>query len=156
MDRMTKRAGPAVTYTGQHAQYPDTGDVTAEMSYAAIRDVMLRLAKYEDTGLTPEQIDEMKSWVDKIVAARDAGGLLVLPCAIGTPVYTHDTVCSGRKSLSINCKYGQDCRRNPHIKCPIRVVKRPFTLPMYKNLGKTFWLTEEEAEAAIPASRRQP
>lgn len=123
-----------------------------------------RLAEYEDTGLTPAQVSRMKTdyhralslakEAHKLLLAKADDRLLVLPCAIGTPVYTHDTVCSGQRSLSINCKYGRDCQRNPHIKCPIRVVKRPFALLMYKNLGKTFWMTPEEAEAAIPASRR--
>lgn len=156
MERLTKRAGPAVTYTGQHARYPDAGDVTAEMSCAAIRDVMLHLAKYEDTGLTPEKIDEMKSWVDKIVAARDEGRLRVLPVAVGTPVYIHEPICSEGKRLTYKgCKYGQDCTHMWGLECPLRVVKRPFSERMRGRLGETFWLTEEDAEAAIPADRRQ-
>lgn len=56
MERITKRAGATtVIYDGEHRQY-DGGDIAAEMSTAGIRDALCRLAAYEDTGLTPEEI----------------------------------------------------------------------------------------------------
>lgn len=50
MDRLTARKGNVVTYIGQHARYPITGDTPAEMSTAARREVLKRLEEYEITG----------------------------------------------------------------------------------------------------------
>ena len=55
MERLTERQGRMITYTGQYTKMPGI-DCASSMRVAAIRDVMERLAEYEDTGLTPEQI----------------------------------------------------------------------------------------------------
>jgi hypothetical protein len=55
MERLTERQGRMITYTGRHTKMPGV-DCASSMRVAAIRDVMERLAEYEDTGLTPEQI----------------------------------------------------------------------------------------------------
>ena len=57
MERLTARAGAQITYTGKHTKLPGMENAGC-MRVAAIRDVMERLADYEDTGLTPEQIKE--------------------------------------------------------------------------------------------------
>ena len=54
MERLTERDGPAVQYIGKHAQLG--ADYPSTMRVAAVRDVLSRLAAYEDTGLDPEQI----------------------------------------------------------------------------------------------------
>lgn len=56
--RLTERNGAAVMYTGKHTKMPGL-DTAGTMKVAAQRDVMARLADYEDTGLTPEQIVEL-------------------------------------------------------------------------------------------------
>lgn len=61
MERLTKRAYDTVVYIGPETQYPTTGDIPAEMSTAATRAAMRRLAEYEDTGLTPAQITTLAS-----------------------------------------------------------------------------------------------
>lgn len=110
-----------------------------------------RLAEYEDTGLSPVTVNALNSLATLAKEHR----LLVLPCAIGTPVFVHEILCqAGMRLTYANCKYGQDCDRNDFIKCPLRVVKRPFTLKMRDGLGVKFWLTQEEAEAAIPEDQR--
>lgn len=55
MERLTKRINGVVTYIGKENSY-DTGQIAAEMNTAARREILGRLADYEDTGLTPEQI----------------------------------------------------------------------------------------------------
>lgn len=55
MERLTERNGAQVTYIGKHSKLPGL-DCAGTMKVAAQRDVMARLAEYEDTGLTPEQI----------------------------------------------------------------------------------------------------
>lgn len=56
--RLTERRGDTVTYIGKHTRLPGM-DCAGTMRVAATRDVMERLAQYEDTGLTPEQIMEL-------------------------------------------------------------------------------------------------
>lgn len=56
--RLTERTGNAVAYVGRHTKMPGL-DVAGTMKVAAQREVMNRLAEYEDTGLSPEQITEL-------------------------------------------------------------------------------------------------
>lgn len=60
MERLTKVINACgktvVVYT--RGKYEDT--TTGEMRHEDIRNVMRRLSVYEDTGLTPEQIRELK------------------------------------------------------------------------------------------------
>lgn len=58
MDRLTQRSAAQVTYIGKHTRLPGL-EGAGSMRVAAQRDVMARLAEYEDTGLTPEQIMEL-------------------------------------------------------------------------------------------------
>lgn len=60
MERLTKTIitpqREVIVYT--KGKYEDT--IGAEMEYQDIRKVLKRLARYEDAGLTPEQVHEMK------------------------------------------------------------------------------------------------
>lgn len=58
MDRLTERTGNQVTYIGKHTRVPGL-ESAGSMRVAATRDVMQRLADYEDTGLSPEQIKNL-------------------------------------------------------------------------------------------------
>lgn len=58
MDRLTGRNGSIVTYNGKHTKLPGI-ECAASMRVPAVREVMQRLAEYEDTGLSPEQIKNM-------------------------------------------------------------------------------------------------
>jgi len=69
MERLTERVGEngrTVIYVGENKQY-EGGDIPCEISDAAKREVLKRLAAYED--------------------AEEQGRLLVLPCKVGDPVY---------------------------------------------------------------------
>lgn len=59
MDRLTARNGKQITYTGIYTKLPGL-DAAGSMRVAATRDVMQRLADYEDTGLTPDEIIKMQ------------------------------------------------------------------------------------------------
>lgn len=59
MERLTERNSAGVGYIGKHTQLPGL-ETASTMRVAAVRDVMQRLAEYEDTGLTPEQITRMR------------------------------------------------------------------------------------------------
>ena len=58
MERLTARDGETITYTGKHTKHPGL-DCASSMRVAAVRDVMQKLAEYEDTGLDPEQIKQI-------------------------------------------------------------------------------------------------
>lgn len=58
MQRLTERRGKTVGYIGRFTQVPGL-DCAGSMRVAAIREVMDRLAAYEDTGLEPEQIQNL-------------------------------------------------------------------------------------------------
>ena len=63
MERLTKQTKPVteVVYVGRYAQLRHIcGDTASTMRVSAVRDVLKRLAEYEDTGLTPEQITNPK------------------------------------------------------------------------------------------------
>lgn len=55
MQRLTERRGNTVGYIGRFTQVPGL-DCAGSMRVAAVREVMDRLAEYEETGLDPEQI----------------------------------------------------------------------------------------------------
>lgn len=136
------------------------------------------LYAYEETGLTPEEIEkmrgEMKTAYDEhsdpymleatgseaihiaeLLSAEANGRLIVLPCPIGTPVYVHRYLCSGlpRGQFNGDCMFAQDCPRHG-APCPEEVREEKFNLAMREGLGKWFWLTRDAAEAALPPERR--
>lgn len=172
MERLTKRCGiiSAVPVVFDLDFVFELDDHT----WRGLQKVFDRLADYEDTGMTPDEIHTMKNVIetrfikhmerkyghsaaeilDMYEAAKE-GRVMVLPCPIGTPVFVHEAVCTEGKRITFEgCKYSQDCIKSRSIKCPLRVVKRAFTVNMRKELGLTFWLTKKEAEDAIPADRR--
>ena len=56
MERLTRRINGVVVYVGAKNPY-STGQIPCEVEPAGVREMMDRLAAYEDTGLTPEEID---------------------------------------------------------------------------------------------------
>lgn len=57
-NRLTERTANGVAYIGKHTKMPGL-ECASSMRVAAVRDVMQRLAEYEDTGLDPEQIKQI-------------------------------------------------------------------------------------------------
>lgn len=89
-----------------------------------------KLAAYEDTGLTPEEIvhrlQNGKHWAD-IWRAEAEGRLLVLPCRVGTAVYR------------IEFNQHDGAWLEPHF----------FRLDDVERVGTTIFLTREEGDAAV-------
>ena len=65
MERLTKRINGVVVYVGAKNPY-STGQIPCEVEPAGVREMMDRLAAYEDTGLSPQACAE----------AREAGKVL--------------------------------------------------------------------------------
>ncbi len=127
-----------------------------------------RLAAYEDTGLTPEEIKELLhdttgplhrklgEWID----ADASGRLVVLPCKVGDTLWVTGrdnvpremeleapdirTVCTDEDNLCMSM-----CNRKPDGFCAYRLRNDG------ADIGKTVFLTREEAEAALEATRNE-
>lgn len=55
MERLTKRYNGVVTYIGASNEY-ETGQIACEVEPQGVRELLERLAAYEDTGLEPEEV----------------------------------------------------------------------------------------------------
>ena len=122
-----------------------------------------RLAAYEDTGLTPEMCANYKTFEDeaiskgvtfkRIVALMEAdkdGRLVVLPCKVGDTLYE----VTGRKTIS---EYRVKAIRVElfcvFIEWEIEkgFVWQSLSGITQNEIGKTVFLTREEAEKALEA-----
>lgn len=120
-----------------------------------------RLAAYEDTGLEPEEItDFMKRWersveiaglckkggIDHLLELKKAeqdGRLVVLPCKVGDTVYwLHNDVITECRVHRVQMN-----RTGLFICLKSKVSHGAFRVDIC--LGKTVFLTREEAETAL-------
>ena len=125
----------------------------------------LRLAAYEDTGLTPELVQEtaeLAIWVhenglDKIkewIMADDDGYLKVLPCKVGDRLYE----VTGRKTISV---YKVRAIRVELFGLFIEwdivegFVWQSLSGINAGEIGKTVFLTREEAKEVLEAMREE-
>lgn len=58
--RITARTPGGVAYTGPRTKFPGMNELNTagSLRVAAVREILDKLAAYEDTGLSPEQIME--------------------------------------------------------------------------------------------------
>lgn len=130
-----------------------------------------RLAAYEEAGLTPEEIDmdheaaeQLRRLcqncdldrLEKLAEAERAGRLVVLPCKVGDTLWVTGrdnvpremeleapdirTVCTDEDNLCMST-----CNRKPDGFCAYRLRNDG------ADIGKTVFLTREEAEKALEA-----
>mgnify|MGYP006972494008 CR=1 FL=1 len=128
----------------------------------------LRLAAYEDTGLTPENIAKAKDALEyaygnaeriiELAKADKDGRLVVLPCKVGDTVWVTGrdnvpremrlekpdirTVCADEDNLCM-----ATCNRKPDGFCAYRLRNDG------ADIGQTVFLTREEAEKALEGKR---
>lgn len=99
MERLTKRINGVATYIGKENSY-DTGQIPAELNVVARREILERLADYEDTGFSSKSYIELRKAEEGLAAggfsvfrmaelmrADKDGRLAMLPCKIGGTVY---------------------------------------------------------------------
>lgn len=120
--------------------------------------VVDRLAAYEETGLTPEEVaalqasnQELKKEALPILQAKVQDRLVIMPCGLGETVYANFAIRG-------------DYLREKDKPYPCEVVfiglsKEPFMHIQFKNgrvfpvkfceVGKTVFTTREAAEAAL-------
>lgn len=155
MDRLTERFS-----NGQAAVYGCGSNCKYDFKYCnnhledcpTINEIYERLAQYEEIGLTLEQllqVDEM--YADRcreIAGLERQGKLLKLPCAAGDTVYE---IIKTRETISEFAVMGFSVSEHGIF------VKWKLINGIYRNLsgfnddeiGKTVFLTREEAEAAL-------
>lgn len=157
MERLTKYvAGVAHGAEGRTAESLNGSYCRGEFEATAIVD---RLAAYEDTGLEPEEIEQLKGEgfglrLDKreleryralgsierlreLKQADDEGRCVVLQCKIGDTVYSirHEQVPD------------DDYRMSFHTE--MRIISQKFGLIHADCIGKSVFLTREDAQAAL-------
>lgn len=127
-----------------------------------------RLAAYEDTGLTPESVEALKlSMMGKAIAeikefnglpvdrlrelaeADKAGRAVILPCEPGTPVYM--TFCGEVWEMRVG-QFHVNGYTEPRIWADIDCDWASTQCVRWDlAVGKTVFLTREEAEKALEA-----
>ena len=162
MERLTKRINDVVTYIGTENEY-DTGMIAAETasSVAAVREILLRLAAYEDTGMTPEEIHKaygelcllesaLKNYgshkrMKELAEADKDGRVVVLPCKVGDVVYGFHN--NRQTILPMVVKWIE----TNADRWTVAAQYTPMAPKFYKlsDFGKTVFLTREEAEKAL-------
>ena len=112
-----------------------------------------RLAEYEDTGLTVERAAELGK-------ADQGGRVVVLPVGLENKVYEIKR-CSTReaaaKGVRLDHKKAGRYSRDyifPRNR-PLKIVERKMVKSLYAKIGKTVFLTREEAEKALEAENHE-
>lgn len=105
------------------AAYEDTGLEPEDFKRAFHEDAVLKLAG-QALGIAPDRLRELKQ-------AEDEGRYVVLPVKPGTPVWS-----------TAFCKVDDDGTEHP-------TYPWPFDIGMAKDWGTDWFLTREEAEAAL-------
>ena len=149
MERLTKRIDGGLVFPNELI------GVMMTPSNATMCQILTRLAAYEDTGLEPEEIRylgdlrEMKREIifgvtaerlKKLAEADKEARLVVLPCKAGDHVWV-----DGREAVVENF-FGYETERYLHAQFydNMQYIDIPFA-----EIGKTVFLTRDEAEAAL-------
>lgn len=117
-------------------------DIEAEnMTTYQIGMALNRLAAYEDSGLSPEEVQEFAK-------AKADGRLVVLPCKVGDTVYltTHGWV-EETKVRTLFFGHPSYSRGSPDPRY-YRIRCENLDMP-WDSIGKTVFLTREAAEKAL-------
>ena len=122
MERLTERIAGI---TGLKACYEGCDHLDNGCDCVRIRGALIKLSRYEDTGLTPERCAELAA------ADRD-GRVVVLPCKVGDTVYRTFFV-PGRDPVIVE----------------VKMNNRLDIIGFSPRFGKTVFLTHAEAEAAL-------
>lgn len=85
--RLTARLNEnAVVYVGKYMDH-ETGDIPDELTTAAVREVLKKLADYEDSGLDPEKLRSNADIgflrIIELLKADSEGKIVILPFRLG-------------------------------------------------------------------------
>ena len=149
MKRLTK---PGLTYNFQKLDI-------AEIRY--LEKIQKRLSSYEDTGLEPEQVMELKSFTQGGIHKVDDGWKHVQDL-LQAEKEARLVVLPSKTVWELTMDAGPDC----DLKCPVDAYdealgcdlcskakpfayERPCTQERLKGLGKTVFMTREDAESVL-------
>ena len=119
-----------------------------------------KLARYEDTGLEPEEIEEIQRTLknvkydqilelNKALDTRTECSLVILPCKFGTKIWEAGPGGIVRQCMVIFVSAQDGIRRRTLVEC------NPFTRFVWEDdFGKDFFWTKEEAEAELERRRK--
>lgn len=157
MKRLTKRCNGVVTYIGASNEY-ETGQIACEVGSQGVRELLERVAAYEDTGCEPEQIAKAKDALEyaygnaeriiKLAEADRDGRLVVLPCKVGDVVYGFH---GSRTILPMEVKWVETNTNGWDVAAQYAPMAPKFY--QFSDFGKTVFLTHEEAEKALEATK---
>ena len=162
MERLTKRVNGVVVYVGTMNPYMN-GQIPCEVESAGVREMMCRLAAYEDTGRTPEEVTALGNLFDyvleesktltgqlallnrirELAEADKDGRLVVLPCKVGDKLYRVFNGNISEHEVQTMKYFARQGR--------LGIDMTPFFPDAEKSIGKTVFLTREEAEKALEA-----
>ena len=149
MERLTKRIDGRLVFPSELI------GVMMTPSNDTMFQILTRLAAYEDSGLEPEDIKKhesaynecltrtygpFKQKISQWLQAEQDGRLVVLPCKAGSLIYV------GRRPAIITRFFGYVSERYFHA--VFFDENKGIDIP-FEELGKTVFLTREEAEAAL-------
>lgn len=162
MERLTKTVNGVVTYIGTGNKF-GKWMLPAELSRCQIRAVMKRLAAYEDTGMEPEEINDMalevatlktiESMYDgfgkpdhirDLLQAEQDGRLVVLPCKVGDSIYIPDL----EKKIPVKVRV-QGISISVSGRTILHFGGYPVECAWGDGCGKDWFFTRDEAEAAL-------
>ena len=152
MERLTQRLR-----TGEVLMASDYEEKYTEQGWIDV--LQNRIAAYEETGLTPEQCENAKAIIEsafsddtskaerirELSKADKDGRLVVLPCKVGDKLYRvfygeiFEHRVGSMKYFAIQGKW--DIETYPFCPC------------VESSIGKTIFLTREEAEKALEAMK---
>lgn len=175
MERLTRRSDTGHAYFPRCFEEPCGGD-GCKIKDCLLDDIICdRLSAYEDTGLEPAEVHSMHGeWsammsvlnsigggydrLRELAEAEKDGRLVVLPCRVGEKLWVTGrdnvpremkleppdirTVCTDEDNLCMST-----CNRRPDGYCAYR-LRNDGT-----SIGKTVFLTREEAEKALEAMK---
>ena len=171
MERLTRRINGVAVYVGAKNPY-STGQIPCEVEPAGVREMMDRLAAYEETGLTPEKVlpkkmaDEVAmkllrladlgsfapyERLRKLAEADKDGRLVVLPCKVGDIVWANlDGMRHTRKCAIEFANIGSHV--TTIVFSTVDGLREQYGVNSI-SFGKTVFRTREEAEKALEAMK---
>jgi len=126
----------------------DVADLIEEKSdFDGLTEAINRLAEYEDSGLSPEEVQELAK-------AKADGRLVVLPCNVGDNVYFLLQELDGEWYVSSPHRTTEIGTRGFWTSAfPLEKPNAMDDFTSWSELGKTVFLTKEEAEKALEVIR---
>lgn len=155
-----------------HKNFPPVKDDTVDEFVDCVKELAARLAAYEETGLEPEEIERILdsygrgmtlrtenaqrleiikeipiNRLRELAQAEKEGRLVVLPCNVGDKLYDV-TLGEVREKIVISISMLLSKSVN-HLVIHAENFRNAVTSYELQDIGKTFFLTREAAEAAL-------